>query len=90
MNQVVTQIQNNSLRNSACERQFSSYRGTFEAKQGVWDTVRLSFSDFVGHGPGASATPFDLTVLRRMGIVAIGKPMEVYLGVGKVAFYKND
>jgi len=78
------------LRNSACERQFSSYRNTFEAKQGVWNTVRLPFDDFVGHGPGASTTPFDLTALRRMGIVAIGKPMEVYLGIAKVGFYKND
>ena len=76
-----------SLRNNSCERQNSSYRGTFEAKQGVWCTVRLPFTDFTGHGPGCVDVPFDVTTLRRMGIVAIGKKMEVYLGIGRVAFY---
>jgi len=80
----------NSLRNSACERQNSSYRGTFEVKPDQWQTVRLPFSEFVGHGPGASEKAFDASALRRIGIVSIGKPMEVYLGIAKVGFYKND
>lgn len=77
------------LKNSACERQFSSYRATFEAKQGEWQTVRLPFSEFVGYGPGAKDKEFESTALRRLSIVAIGKPMDVYLGVGKVGFYRN-
>lgn len=78
------------LRNDACERQFSSYRGTFELKQGTWETVRIPFSDFVGHGPGAKDATFDWTTLRRMAIVAIGKKMDVYLGISKVGFYQNE
>mmetsp|Transcript_23744 Transcript_23744/g.27464 ORF Transcript_23744/g.27464 Transcript_23744/m.27464 type:complete len:323 (-) Transcript_23744:165-1133(-) len=78
------------LRNSACLRQFSSYRGTFTCNNGKsWETVKIPFSDFVGYGPGSSETPFDPSELRRLGIVAIGKAMEVYLAVSGVRFYKN-
>ncbi len=78
------------LRNPACLRQFSSYRGTFEVKNGGdWETVRIPFDDFVGHGPGSSEIPFDPKELRRLGIVAIGKQMDVYLAVSGVRFYKK-
>jgi hypothetical protein len=77
------------LKNPSCERQFSSYRATFQAKRGEWITVRLPFSEFVGYGPGARDKQFDSTALRRLSIVAIGKPMDVYLGVGKVGFYRD-
>ncbi len=78
------------LRNSACLRQFSSYRGSFIVKDNnEWQTVRIPFSSFVGHGPGSSETPFDPSELRRLGIVAIGKAMEVYLAVAGVRFYKD-
>ena len=78
------------IRNPACERRFgSSYRATFEVHPGPWQTVRLPFSEFLGHGPGAEETAFETSKLRRLSIVSIGKPMEVYLGIGKVAFYKN-
>lgn len=78
------------LRNPACTRQFSSYRATFEVEKGKWQHIKVPFSDFKGHGPGAIDTKFDNSTLRRMSIVAIGKPMEVYLGIGKVGFYKED
>jgi len=77
------------LRNAACLRQFSSYRGTFEACSNEWKTVRLPWNSFVGHGPGSESVPFDPSALRRIGIVAIGKAMEVYLAVSSVGFYKN-
>lgn len=77
------------LRNPACLRQFSSYRGTFEVRSNVWETIRLPWSSFVGHGPGSDSVPFASSELRRIGIVAIGKPMEVYLAVSSVGFYRN-
>lgn len=79
-----------SLRNPACTRQFSSYRATFEVEKGKWQHIKVPFNEFKGHGPGAIDTKFDNSTLRRMSIVAIGKPMEVYLGIGKVGFYKED
>jgi|AntRauTorckE5430_2_1112549.scaffolds.fasta_scaffold03661_6 hypothetical protein len=78
------------IKNTSCERRFAcSYRATFEVHPGKWQTVRLPFKDFAGHGPGADESQFDRSELRRLSIVAIGKPMEVYFGVGKVAFYKD-
>ena len=78
------------LRNTACLRQFSSYRGTFEVENGNdWQTVKIPFSSFVGHGPGSSEVPFDASELRRLGIVSIGKAMEVYLAIAGVRFYKD-
>ena len=65
------------LRNPACARQNSSYRATFEIESGKgWKTVRLSWKDFKGFGPGPESTPFDVTELRRLGIVAIGRKIE--------------
>ena len=79
------------LRNPACLRQFSSYRGSFFVKKNQdWQTVRIPFDNFVGYGPGSSEIPFDASELRRLGIVAIGKAMEVYLAVAGVRFYKES
>lgn len=85
------------LRNTACLRQNSSYRGMFlvrNPKGGIddnnnWQTVKIPFTEFVGHGDGSSDTPFEASELRRMGIVARGKSMEVYLAVSGVRFYKD-
>jgi hypothetical protein len=78
------------LRNTACLRQFSSYRSTFTVgNDQTWQTVKLPFSDFVGYGPGSSETPFDASDLKRLGIVAIGKKMEVFIAVSGVRFYKD-
>ena len=44
------------LRNAACSRQFSSYRATFMLQKSKWETKRLTWSDFVGKGPGVSST----------------------------------
>jgi len=76
------------LRNPACSRQFSSYRSTFHLEnEGEWYTIRIPWSDFIGHGPGSSETPFEESELRRIGILAIGKEMEVFLAVSDVRFY---
>ena len=78
------------IKNTSCERRFGcSYRATFEVHPGEWQTVRLPFTEFAGHGPGADESKFVRSELRRLSIVAIGKPMEVCFGIGKVAFYKD-
>ena len=76
-----------SIKNEDCDRQYSSYRATFTVPRGQWETVRLPFSEFHGKGPGAEGTEFDLSTLRRIGIVAIGREMEVTLGVSGLKFY---
>ena len=77
------------LRNPACARQNSSYRATFQIESGKgWKTVRLPWKDFKGFGPGPESTPFDVTELRRVGIVAIGRKIEdLNLALGGLRFY---
>lgn len=75
-----------SLRNPACDRQNSSYRATTAVRPGSWATVRLPWDAFVGYGPGPDVTPF-VPLLRRLGIVSIGKEKDVVLAVGRVGFY---
>jgi len=78
------------LKTEACYRPFSSYRATFEVPHGEWTTIRLPFSEFVGNGPGASEVPFNKACLKRLGLVAIGKPMErLVLAVSGFRFYKK-
>ena len=78
-----------SLKNAACMRQFWSYRGTFEIPKGSWTTVQLPFSDFRGHGDGIVDTEFDTATLRRLGVVAIGKQMEVTIALASIRFIKK-
>ena len=87
-NSKSSQTFNLHLRNQACLRQFSSYRSTFSLEnEGEWYTIRLPWSEFEGYGPGSSETSFSETTLRRIGILAIGKEMEVFLAVSGVRFY---
>lgn len=78
-----------SIKTTDCLRPFSSYRKAFEIRPRVWEKIRLPFSEFRGNGPGADSTPFDLSCLKRFGIVAIGKPMEVELAIAGVRLYKD-
>ena len=77
------------LRNPACARQNSSYRASFQIESGKgWKTIRLPWKDFKGFGPGPESTPFDVTELRRVGIVAIGRKIEdLNLALGGLRFY---
>jgi len=74
------------LRTPACQRQFSSYRSTFKLDANQWTTIRLSWGDFKGHGPGPDETEF-VPTLRRIGIVSIGEAKDVSIAVSKVGFY---
>ena len=78
------------LKTEACIRPQSSYRATFEVPHGEWTTIRLPWSAFNGKGPGASETAFNDKALTRVGLVAIGKPMErLVLAMSGFRFYKE-
>ena len=77
------------LKNDACERPFSSYRATFTAPANEWVTVQIPWVDFKGHGPGAAGTPLDATTLARVGLVAIGKEMQVELALSGMRFCRT-
>eukprot|EP00978_Attheya_sp_CCMP212_P001403 scaffold2957_cov55-Attheya_sp.AAC.2 len=55
--------------------------------QKEWTTINLPWSEFVGVGPGAFGTPFEPSSLRRIGVVAIGREMDVCLAVSNLGFY---
>jgi len=74
------------LRNPACDRQNSAYRATTEVRPGSWATVRLPWDAFEGYGPGPDVTPF-VPLIRRLGVVSIGKEKDVVLAVGQIGFY---
>jgi hypothetical protein len=52
--------------------------------------VNVPFDAFIGNGPGAEGIPFDPSELQRLSVVAIGKTMDVNIGIGKVGFYKDS
>lgn len=78
------------LKDSNCSRQFSSYRATFELPVGKWTTVRLPWSAFEGFGWGAVENLLNQSALRRIGIVAIGKEMDVTLALSAIRFLPQE
>jgi len=79
------------FKTDACRAPQASYRATFDVTNGgVWQTIRVPWSQFQGHGPGAAETPFTPTRLIRAGIVAIGKEYpSLVLGISGLRFYKQ-
>lgn len=75
------------LRNKDCQRNQSSYRATFEVNPNKWSTIRVPFSDFAGFAD-VEGTTMDTSHLRRLGIVAAGKKMKVFLGLSSIKLYK--
>ena len=65
-------------------RPWQSYRAHFEAPES-WREVRLSFVEFSPHRIDA---PLDLTRLRRLGPVAIGRAFHADLRLAEIAFYR--
>jgi hypothetical protein len=63
---------------------WQSYRASFRA-DAHWEKVRLPFDGFQ---PYRIDLPLDLAVLRRIGLVAIGREMTADLCVARVAFYR--
>ena len=72
------------LRTADVVRPWQSYRAHFEAPAG-WREVRLPFMEFVPHRLEAQ---LDLTSLRRIGVVAIGRPFFADLCLSEIAFYR--
>lgn len=71
------------LRTADVLRPWQSYRSSFRA-DGHWQTHRLAFAAFEPHRINA---PLDLTTLRRIGIVAIGRAFEADLAIGGIRFF---
>jgi len=71
------------LRTTDLTESWQSYRQGFVAGP-EWTTVRLPFADFTPH---RTETPLDLTKLRRLGLVAIGREFSADLSVGGVRLY---
>ncbi|MEO1190858.1 MAG: CIA30 family protein [Pseudomonadota bacterium] len=72
------------LRSLDCLRPWQSYRHSFVATP-TWRQIRLPFTTFVPH---RIDVPLDLTRLRRIGLVAIGRAFDADLALGGIAFYE--
>ncbi|WPL16804.1 Complex I intermediate-associated protein 30 (CIA30) [Thiorhodovibrio winogradskyi] len=73
------------LKTFATRLPWQSYRAGF-ASTPNWTLVRLPFADFVPH---RLDQPLDLTRLKRLGLVAIGRAMTAELCVTEVGFYRD-
>ena len=71
------------LRTADVVRPWQSYRSSFRA-DGRWQTHRLPFTAFEPHRVDAT---LDLTTLRRIGFVAIGRVFEADLAIGGIRFF---
>jgi hypothetical protein len=67
----------------------ASFRSTFALPRGEWTKIRIPWSEFQGHGFGKVENNFDPSTLRRMGVVSIGKKVDITLALSSVGFYKN-
>ncbi|MDX2314265.1 MAG: CIA30 family protein [Gammaproteobacteria bacterium] len=65
-------------------RPWQSYRAHFTAGTD-WQTIDLPFETFESY---RLETPLDVTSLRRIGLVAIGRAFHADLAVCKLAFYR--
>jgi hypothetical protein len=71
------------LRSTDITRPQQSYRQGFVAPP-RWTTIELPFAEFAPH---RIETPLNLTRLRRIGLVAIGREFDVDLSVARLALY---
>jgi hypothetical protein len=74
------------LRTTETSRPWQSYRQSFKASE-VWRTLQLPFRDFTAH---RIDTPLDLSCLRRISFVAIGREFDADLSVSRLAFFHAD
>lgn len=70
------------LRTDALTRPWRSYRQNLTAPA-AWRTVQLKFPEFVPH---RTEIPLDARRLRRIGVVAIGRPFAPDLALGGLRF----
>jgi len=72
------------LRTTALTRPWQSFRAPFETEM-KWRTIKIPFDSFEAHRTQA---PFDLSQLRRVGILAIGRVFEADITIAGVRFYR--
>ncbi len=72
------------LRTEDVVRPWQSYRAEFVAPS-EWRTIRLPFAGFEPHRLDA---PLDITRLRRLGVVAIGRAFTADITIGGLRFYR--
>ncbi len=65
---------------------WQAYRASFTAAP-AWRTVRIPFTAFAGYRTGAA---LDTTLLKRIGIVAIGRVFEVDLCLARLGLYADQ
>ncbi|QIE43076.1 CIA30 family protein (plasmid) [Rhodobacteraceae bacterium SC52] len=70
------------LRTADVTRPWQSYRAHFDAPA-VWQTITLRFDAFTPHRLTA---PLDLSTLRRIGIVAIGRAFQADIAIAGIRF----
>lgn len=73
------------LRTTSNIRPWQSYRAHFTAGK-EWRTIDLPFETFAPH---RLETPLDVTQLRRIGLVAIGRAFYADLKVSRLSLYRN-
>ena len=73
------------LRTGDVTRPWQSYRAGFVAGP-EWNEVRLPFRDFTPHRLDA---PLDLTRLRRLGLVAIGRAFTADLRLARIGLFRD-
>jgi len=71
------------LRIADCIRPWQSYRASLVAEP-HWQEIKAPFHSFAPH---RLTTPLDTRRLRRLGLVAIGRPFEADLAVARLALY---
>ncbi len=72
------------LRTDQLTRPWQSFRASFQARPS-WQTVRLPFSMFE---PSKTDVSLDLSRLRRVGILAIGRGFQSDVTVSGIRFYR--
>ncbi len=72
------------LRTKDVTRPWQSYRAGFRAEKD-WKVVSLPFGDFLPH---RIEVPLNTRKLRRLGLVAIGRPFHADLSVKRLEFYR--
>ncbi len=73
------------LRTAGMRAPWQSFRATFTATHD-WRAVKLPFSEFEAYRFDGS---LDLSTLRRIGIVAIGRAFTADLCIGRLALYRD-
>ncbi len=72
------------LRTDDLTRPWQSYRTEFTAPAS-WDRLTFPFAAFETH---KTDTPLDITKLRRIGVVAIGREFQADVSIGAVHLYR--